>query len=137
MNDYVKAILRRKPDNIIQHVGTNDPTKRKATEIVNDIDGLYQEIKEAAPNVEIILSELIKREDDEKVWRPVCSNIQSGKYTFNAIHKYYYIKHHKIFIQSNPQNIYSIQSTKYCKIIIQSSWGERGRTHSVPAHRIC
>ncbi len=76
--------------------------------------------------------------------RPVCSNIQSGKYTFNAIHKYYLIQSrisftmqckHKFMIQCKPQNIQfnpihkifnSIQSTKYLfntihKIFIQSN----------------
>ena len=63
MSDYVKPILRRKPDNIILHVGTNDTTKRKATEIMNDIDGLCQEIKERL--------KLIKREDNEKAKQTV------------------------------------------------------------------
>jgi lysophospholipase L1-like esterase len=71
MSDYVKPILRRKPDNIILHVGTNDTSKRKATEIMNDIYRLCQEIKEAAPDVEIILSELTKREDNEKAKQTV------------------------------------------------------------------
>ncbi|CAB4016912.1 Zinc finger MYM-type 1, partial [Paramuricea clavata] len=71
MSDYVKPILRRKPDNIILHVGTNDTSKRKATEIMNDIDRLCQEIKEAAPDVEIVLSELTKREDNEKAKQTV------------------------------------------------------------------
>ncbi|CAB4007177.1 Hypothetical predicted protein [Paramuricea clavata] len=63
--------VKRKPDNIILHVGTNDTSKRKATEIMNDIDRLCREIKEAAPDVEIVLSELTKREDNEKAKQTV------------------------------------------------------------------
>ena len=66
MSDYIKPVLRRKPDNIVLHVGTNDTTSRKATEIMNDIDKLCQEIKEAAPETEIIISELVNREDNTK-----------------------------------------------------------------------
>ncbi|CAB4021713.1 Hypothetical predicted protein [Paramuricea clavata] len=43
----------RKPDNIVLHVGTNDTKNRKVTEIMNHIDNLCQEIKEAAPGAEI------------------------------------------------------------------------------------
>jgi chromosomal replication initiation ATPase DnaA len=38
---------------------------------MNDIDRLCQEIKEAAPDVEIILSELTKREDNENAKQTV------------------------------------------------------------------
>ena len=37
MNDYVKPVLRKKPDTIILHVETNS-TANKAREIINDID---------------------------------------------------------------------------------------------------
>ncbi len=77
----------------------------------------------------------LRRARRDTICRPVCGNIQSCKYTFNAIHKYYLIQSrisftmqckHKFMIQSNPKNIYSIQSTKYLfnpihKIFIQSN----------------
>jgi lysophospholipase L1-like esterase len=66
MSDYIKPVLRRKPDNIVLHVGTNDMKTRKATEIMNDIDNLCREIKEAAPGAELIISKLINREDNKK-----------------------------------------------------------------------
>ena len=66
MSDYIKPVLRRKPDTVILHVGTNITTNKEASEIVNDIDKLCQEAKEIDPNVEIILSELINREDNAK-----------------------------------------------------------------------
>ena len=66
MSGYVKPVLRRKPDNIVLHVGTNDTKNRKATEIMNDIANLCQEIKEAASGAELIISKLINREDNKK-----------------------------------------------------------------------
>ncbi|CAB3984346.1 Scavenger receptor cysteine-rich type 1 M130, partial [Paramuricea clavata] len=66
MSDYIKPVLRRKPDTVILHVGTNNATYKEASEIVNDIDKLCQEVKEIDPNVEIILSELTNREDNAK-----------------------------------------------------------------------
>ena len=69
MSDFIKPVLRRKPNNVILHVGTNDATNRKATEIMNhmnDVDNLCQEIKELAFDVaiRITLSELIGRDED-------------------------------------------------------------------------
>ena len=49
ISDYIKPVLRKKPDNIVLHVGTNDTTNKKAAEIMNNIDKLCQEIKKAAP----------------------------------------------------------------------------------------
>ena len=66
MSEYIKPVLRRKPDNIVLHVGTNDTKNRKATEIMNDIDNLWQEIKVAAPGAELIISKLINREENMK-----------------------------------------------------------------------
>ncbi|CAB3981891.1 RNA-directed DNA polymerase from transposon BS [Paramuricea clavata] len=66
MSDYIKPVLRQKPDTVILHVGTSSTTNKEACEIVNDIDRLCQEVKEIDPNVEIILSELINREDNAK-----------------------------------------------------------------------
>jgi hypothetical protein len=66
MSDHIKPVLRRKPDTVILHVGTNNATNKEASEIVNDIDKLCQEVKKIDPNVEIILSELINREDNAK-----------------------------------------------------------------------
>ena len=47
-------------------MGTNDTKNRKATEIMNDIDNLWQEIKVAAPGAELIISKLINREENMK-----------------------------------------------------------------------
>ena len=54
MRDYLKPILRRNPDRIILHVGTNDAKHNKAKKIMDDIDSLCQEIKDTNPEIEII-----------------------------------------------------------------------------------
>ena len=40
MKDYIRPTLRRMPNNIILHVGTNDTSRSNASEIVTGIDGL-------------------------------------------------------------------------------------------------
>ena len=38
MNDYVKPVLRKKPNTIILHVETNNTANIEASKIINDID---------------------------------------------------------------------------------------------------
>ena len=64
MRDYLKPILRRNPDSITLHGGTNDTNHNKAKKIMNDIDSLCQEIKDTNPEIEIILLGLTTREDN-------------------------------------------------------------------------
>ena len=71
MNDYVKPVLRKKPNTIILHAGTNSAVNKEASEIINDIDNLCQQIKEIDPNVELVMSELINREDKQKAKKTV------------------------------------------------------------------
>ena len=71
MNDYVKPVLRKKSDTIILHVGTNSTSNKEAGEIINDIDKLCQQIKEMNPDVELVMSELINREDNPKANKTV------------------------------------------------------------------
>ena len=66
MNDYAKPVLRKKPNTIILHVGTNSTANKEASEIINDNDNLCHQIKEIDPNVELVMSELINREDKPK-----------------------------------------------------------------------
>ena len=44
MYDYVKPVLRKKPNTIILHVGTNSTANKEASEIINDNDSLCQQI---------------------------------------------------------------------------------------------
>jgi lysophospholipase L1-like esterase len=71
MKDSIKPILRRNPDTIVLHVGTNDVEDNKASKVMDDIDSLCQEIKEKNPGVEITLSELTTREDNPEAKKTV------------------------------------------------------------------
>ena len=63
MHDYIKPTLKRKPDKVVIHVGTNDTKHREAPQIVESIDQLYEKIKTNSRDTDITLSELIIRED--------------------------------------------------------------------------
>jgi lysophospholipase L1-like esterase len=45
MSDYIKPVLRRKPDTVILYVGTNNATNKEASEIVNDIENYAKRSK--------------------------------------------------------------------------------------------
>jgi lysophospholipase L1-like esterase len=45
MKDHIRPILRRNPDTIVLHIGTNDVKGNKASKVLDDIDSLCQEIK--------------------------------------------------------------------------------------------
>ena len=71
MRDYLKPILRRNPDSITLHGGTNDTNHNKAKKIMNDIDSLCQEIKDTNPEIEIILLGFTTREDNPQAGQTV------------------------------------------------------------------
>ena len=65
MKDHIKLTVRRKPDAIIIHVGTND--------IGNDIDtitkiqNIVAHIKKKSSHTKIIISSLLIRHDKRKI----------------------------------------------------------------------
>ena len=67
MNDFVKPLLRRKPDKVIAHVGTknvkDDNPKRVKVKIVE----LVHTIRNEQPNAKIVLSSVIQRNDDRSL----------------------------------------------------------------------
>ena len=72
MTDYIKPILRKKPDKLIIHVGTNclksrENSQRSAEEIIK----LGESVKKSIPETEVAISSLITRSDDEFLTRKV------------------------------------------------------------------
>ena len=67
MQDFVKPLLRRKPDRVILHVGTNnvknDSSKRIKTKIAELVDNIRQE----QPTVKIALSAIVHRADEKSL----------------------------------------------------------------------
>ena len=65
MQDYCKPILRKDPQDIVLHVGTNDIPGKKVQEIVNGINQLCKQVQTTNPDAKITVSELIMRDDNE------------------------------------------------------------------------
>ena len=61
LEDYLKPLLRKKPDKIILVVGTNDIQHRPVADILKNIKRLMEQITESLPDCHIVISEIIKR----------------------------------------------------------------------------
>ena len=66
MTDFAKPIIRRKPDKVILHIGTNEIAKKEkeAGQIAREIYDLAEDIE--AENVTVSISELTPRADSEQ-----------------------------------------------------------------------
>ena len=64
MEYYIKPTLARAPDHLILHVGTNDVRNSSPQEIINAISMLGQNIKKELPTTNLVISEIITRNDD-------------------------------------------------------------------------
>ena len=65
MYDYLKPILKKCPDNIILHVGTNNAAREPAKTVSDKILSLKSFIEKTLRNCKISISNLIKRTDNE------------------------------------------------------------------------
>ncbi len=81
MQDYIKPLLRKKPDEIILHVGTNDikDNSKTAEVVAAGILNLGTQVKESLPRTNVCISGIITRKDK--------SNIQEKINTVNDILK--------------------------------------------------
>ena len=66
MNDFAKPIIRKTPDKVILHIGTNEIAKKnkEAEQIAREIYDLAQDIE--ARNITVAISELTPRADSEQ-----------------------------------------------------------------------
>ena len=68
MVDYVRPILRKNPQKLILHVGTNSLKGRETSiRCAQEIMKLAESIKSSVPNTEIAVSGLITRADKVKL----------------------------------------------------------------------
>ena len=68
IRDHIKPILRKKPDQLIIHVGTNSVRDyENPSTCCNEIINLVSSIKRDATNTDVVLSSLIARSDDEQL----------------------------------------------------------------------
>ena len=65
MEDFIKPILRKDPENIIIHVWTNDVNSQEPRLIAEGIVNLALQIEGDAPNTNIAISGLVSRADDK------------------------------------------------------------------------
>ena len=61
LHDYIKPLLRKRPDKIILVIGTNDIENRSVADVLKGIKSLLDMILEKLPDCHIVVSEIIKR----------------------------------------------------------------------------
>ena len=66
MEDNIKRILKREPDYIILHVGTNNTTNLTARDILDKLLRLKSIILDARKSCKIIIAQPALRSDSEK-----------------------------------------------------------------------
>ena len=72
MADYIKPILRKNPQKLILHVGTNSLKGREtSTRCAQEIMALAESIRSSGPNTELAISGLITRSDEVALTRKV------------------------------------------------------------------
>ena len=66
MKDYLKPLQRKKPTNVILHVGTNDSINHDAGTVINDLLDLKPSIDKELPNCTVVISLPMLRTDNKK-----------------------------------------------------------------------
>ena len=66
MYDYLRPLLRKKPTNVVLHVGTNDIVNKTSRAVFHEILQLKRYIEENTPSVNVIISKLTERYDNGK-----------------------------------------------------------------------
>ena len=61
LHDYIKPLLRKKPEKIVMTIGTNDIENKSVEDALKDIKSLLDMILEKLPKCHIMVSEIIKR----------------------------------------------------------------------------
>ena len=65
MGDYLKPIIRKKPDKLVIHVGTNSLRESETPEkCASEIANLAKQVIDACPQTAVALSSIINRSDD-------------------------------------------------------------------------
>ena len=63
--DYLQPLLKKKPTNIIVHIGSNDATFKSASQILNEITNMKAYIEHMVPGITIYLSGPVVRFDNK------------------------------------------------------------------------
>ena len=64
MEDYLKPVIRKEPESIVLHIGTNDLNKLSPKQVADSITNLSIQINEESPNTTIVtISSILLRTD--------------------------------------------------------------------------
>ena len=63
MEDFLKPVIRKKPNSIILHVGTNDIEHDTAKRVAEGVLNLAIQVTENSPSTEIVISAILPRTD--------------------------------------------------------------------------
>ena len=77
--DYVRPVIRKKPDFIIIHAGTNDLTSRDKIDTLNNFCEIIEQIKNDSPGTSIVLSTVVMRKDKQSIEKKVSVSALNGE----------------------------------------------------------
>jgi lysophospholipase L1-like esterase len=97
MEDYLKPVLRKEPNKIILHVGTNDLKSVPANRVAEGIANLGTQIKEESPVTSIVISSILPRSDNadlsakalevNRLTKSICSKNKWGFIEHKTVNK--------------------------------------------------
>ena len=93
MSDFLKPTLRKHPDKLIIHVGTNDIRKSDPKIVADKVTVLAKQFKQDSSNTEIVISSLVVRNDGPELAKKVKqtnildnSNIKCSHLSYRGLH---------------------------------------------------
>ena len=63
MDDFINPILRKKPDQLVLHIGTNDLRRAESQVVAHGVINLEHKIEQQCPGIDIIVSGILTRTD--------------------------------------------------------------------------
>ena len=75
MNDFLKPTIRRQPDKLLIHVGTNDIRSLAPQDIADKVSEVTQQFKQGSRKTRIIISSLIIRSDNPEFAKVKQTNV--------------------------------------------------------------
>ena len=66
MYNFIKPLLKKAPDDVILHVGTNDTPNSTSSVFLDNILSLKSFIEKALPHLKVCISNVVKRTGNRK-----------------------------------------------------------------------
>ena len=67
MNDFIKPLVRKRPDKLTLHIGTNNLKSLPAKAVADSIVNLMNTIKDSSPDTVVGVSALVVRNDNQEL----------------------------------------------------------------------